>query len=140
MHDDTHYAGLDRAEPTVRLARDEFTTRRRDLMNHPEAVAGRSRIDEADDYGNVTTWNLDLYRVGSDVTVFLQRGGGDGYVRLVLPPSVTAAINRHHSGLVGKARSRTGKRVTADRRARGEQVGNPEALRKARKAKRTAKR
>jgi hypothetical protein len=143
MHDDTHYTGRDREEPTVRLARDEFTARRRDLINHPEAVAASSRIDETDDYGNVTTWVVDSYRVGSDVTAFLQRGGIDGYIRLPLPPSVTSAINRHQSGLITKARRRTSKRIVADKRARGERLGNPEALKKARKArkgKRTAKR
>jgi len=132
----SNYAGRDREEPTVRLARDEFTERRRELTNHPEAVAASSRIDETDYYGNVTTWVVDSYRVGRDVTAFIQRGGIDGYIRLPLPPSVTSAINRQQSGLVTKARRKTSRRVVADKRARGERVGNPEALKKARKAKR----
>tara|TARA_R110000751_G_scaffold183450_1_gene290120 strand:- start:398 stop:820 length:423 start_codon:yes stop_codon:yes gene_type:complete len=135
----SNYAGLDHEAPTVRLSRDEFTERRRELTNHPEAVAATSRIDVEDDYGNVTTWVLDLYRVGSDVTAFLQRGGNDGYIRLVLPPTVTSSINRHQSGLITKARRKTSRRVVADKRARGEKVGNPEALKKARKARKAKK-
>ena len=140
MHDDTNYAGRDREEPTVRLARDDYSTRQRDLQHHPEAVVGLSRKDVADYYGNVQTWNVDLYRVGRDVTAFIQRSGSDGYIRLVLPPEVTERISVHHAGLIRKAARRTGKRGAADRRARGEPVGNPEALRRWREAKRTAKR
>ena len=133
------YTGLDHEAPTVRLSRDEFTERRRELTNHPEAVAATSRTDVEDDYGNATTWVLDLYRVGSEVTAFIQRGGNEGYIRLVLPPSVTSSINRHQSGLVTKARRKTSKRIVADKRARGEPVGNPEALKKARKARKAKK-
>ena len=122
-------------EPTVALARDEFTVTQRDLVNHPEAVASSSRIDVPDFYGNVTTWVLDLYRVEGNVTALVQRGSPEGYTRLVVPPQVTAAIARHQQGLVTKQRRKTAKRVVADRRARGERVGNPEALAAARRAK-----
>ena len=74
-------------EPTVRLSRDEFTARRRDLTNNPASVNASSRIDETDPYGNIVTWVVDSIRVGSSVTAFLQRGGtNDHYIRLVLPP------------------------------------------------------
>lgn len=105
-------------EPTVTLARDEFTSRRRDLDGHPEAVAASSRIDVVDPYGNVATWVVDLYRLDGDVTAFVQRGAGDGsYIRLVVPPAVTAAISRHQAGLVTKHRRKVAKRVAADKRA-----------------------
>jgi len=123
-------------DPTIALPRDEFTAKRRDLDNHPEAVKASSRIDVADYYGNVTTWVLDLYRLEGDVTAFVQRMNGESGSRLVIPADVTAAITRHQSALVTKARRRVGKRVAADRAARGEVVGNPEALAKARKARR----
>jgi len=115
-------------EPTMALPRDEFTATRRDLDNHPEAVKAQSRIDVADYYGNVTTWVLDLFRLEGDVTAFVQRMGNDGGQRFVIPPAVTSAIGRHQQALVTKARRRVGKRVAADKLARGEQVGNPEAL------------
>ena len=127
-------------EPQVTLARDEFTAKRRDLQNHPEGVEASSRIDVTDIYGNVTTWVLDLYRVEGKVTALVQRGAPDGYIRLVMPPDVTSAIARHFSLLVTKARKKTARRVVADKRARGEQVGNPEALAAARKAKSRRKR
>lgn len=60
-------------EPELRLSRDEFTARRRELNDHPE-------------------------------------------------------IARHQSSLVTKQRRKVARRVVADKRARGEQVGNPEAL------------
>lgn len=125
--------GQQEREPEVRLARDEFTAERRRLVGHPEAVAASSRIDVADDYGNTTTWVVDLYRLDGMVTAFVQRGATDGYVRLVIPPAVTAAIARHSAGLVTKQRRKTARRVVADRLARGEQVGNPEALKAARR-------
>lgn len=118
------------------LPRDEFTARRRELDGHPEAVTASTRIDVSDPYGNVTTWVLDLYRVDGLVTAFVQRGAPDGYTRLVIPPQVTAAVARHQAGLVSKSRRRTARRIIADKRARGEPVGNPEALAKARKARR----
>jgi hypothetical protein len=138
-YDDTHYGGRDREAPTVRLARDEFSERLRELANHPESVQATTHFNLYDDYGNVTTWVIDLSRVGSDVTAFLQRGVNDGYTRLVLPPRVTSAIHRHSAGLITKARRKTSRRVVADKRARGERVGNPEALQKARKAQKAKK-
>lgn len=115
------------------LPRDEFTARRRELDGHPEAVQAKSRIDVEDPYGAVTTWILDLYRVEGQVTAFVQRGAADGYVRLVIPPAVMAAISGHQVGMVSKARRKAARRVVADRRARGEKLGNPEALRKGRR-------
>jgi hypothetical protein len=135
----SNYTGLDHEEPTVRLARDEFSERLRELANHPESVQATTHFNIHDDYGNVTTWVIDLSRVGSEVTAFLQRGVNDGYTRLVLPPRVTSAIHRHSAGLITKARRKTSRRVVADKRARGEKLGNPEALRKARKARKAKK-
>jgi len=123
-------------EPTVTLARDEFTAKRRDLDAHPEAVEASSRIDVVDMYGNITTWVLDLYRLEGKVTAFVQRITAEGGTRFVIPPDVTAAIGRHQTNLITKARRRVGKRIVADKRAQGLPVGNPEALALARKAKR----
>lgn len=119
---------MSKPEPEIKLSRDEFTVERRRLDGHPEAVASSSRIDVVDDYGNVSTWVLDLYRLEGRVTALVQRGSPEGYIRLVIPADVTAAITRHQSGLVTKQRRKTAKRVAADRKARGEKVGNPEAL------------
>lgn len=109
-------------EPEVRLARDEFTVERRRLDGHPEAVKASSRIDVADDYGNVTTWVCDLYRLEGQVTAFIQRGAPEGYIRLVMPAAVTAAIARHQAGLVTKHRRKVAKRAIANLRAESGEV------------------
>ena len=124
---------MSQAERT--LPRDEFTARRRELDGHPEAVKASTRIDVEDVYGAVVTWNLDLYRIEGTVTAFVQRGSTDGYMRFVVPPQVIAAIARHQSGLVTKARRRVARRVVEDKRAQGKPLGNPEALARARKAR-----
>lgn len=122
-------------EPTVRLARDEFTVERRRLDGHPEAVKASTRIDVPDDYGNVTTWVIDLHRLEGKVTAFVQRGAPDGYTRMVMPPAVTAAIARHHRGLAKKNRSRVTKRQIADTRAETGEVVENEGRRRRKRAK-----
>lgn len=56
-------------------------------------------------------------------TVFLEVVAGEKAIRLVLPPPVTTAINRHHDALTARVRSRAAKASAADRKARGLQPG-----------------
>lgn len=129
-------------QPTVTLARDEFTSERRRLDGHPEAVKASSRIDVVDDYDNTTTWIVDLYRLrderkkATELVALVQRITGNEGVRFVIPAQVTDAFIRHASGLVTKHRQKVGRRVAADKKAQGLPVGNPEALKLARKARR----
>jgi hypothetical protein len=51
--------------------------------------------------------------------LFIKSLDEDGLVRLALPPKVTAAIDRHGAALTKRNRSRTGKRVMAERMADG---------------------
>jgi hypothetical protein len=95
-------------------------------------VKATSRIDVADDYGNVTTWNLDLYRLDGRVTAFVQKGGAEGYIRLVVPSPVTAAISRHSAGLVTKHRRKVARRSIADLRAQSGEDVDPGAGRRKR--------
>ena len=101
-------------EATVRLARDEFTVEWRRLDKHPEAVAASSRIDVPDEYGNLTTWVVDLFRKEGQVTAFVQVGRPDGYTRLLIPPRVYAAIARHFGGLASKHRRKVARRQRED--------------------------
>lgn len=101
-------------EPAIRLARDEFTVERRRLEGHPEAVGASSRIDVTDDYGNLTTWVVDLFRQEGQVTAFVQVGRPDGYTRLLIPPKVNAAIARHFGGLASKHRRKIARRQRED--------------------------
>lgn len=60
-------------------------------------------------------------------TLFLEVMGAGGAVRVVLPPTVVAAIARQRDALTDKTRSRAAKATAADRAARGER---PAFLRK----------
>lgn len=119
------------------IPRDEFSTQRRRLEGHPEADKTSSRLDVADDYGNVVTWVLDTYKVEGQLIALVQRISADGSVRMVLPPEVTGAFTRQHSNLATKTRKRIARRIVADKRATGQKLGNPAALALARKARKT---
>ena len=136
MHDDTTYTGRDAHVPTVALARDPFTDARRRLEGNPAAVKTQSRLDVADDYDNVATWIIDQYRHDGKTIALVQIVSASGGTRLVLPPAVTKAIAAGQASLATRNRSRVGKLQAAKRRADGLPVGNPEALKLARKARR----
>ena len=55
--------------------------------------------------------------------VFLEIVSGEGAIRVVLPPKVSDAIARQRDALVTKVRRKHGKRIAAERAARGEQPG-----------------
>jgi hypothetical protein len=128
-------------EPTAQLARDEFTRKRHELDNTPEAVKTSNRIDIVDQTTTeITTWLIDQYRFDGRVTMFVQVGKPDGYIRIMVPPKVMAAIANAGDALVSKQRRQTARRVVSDRLARGEKLGNPEALAAARRAPRKRRR
>lgn len=118
------------------LPRDEFTVRLRELTDNPGAVRSSSRIDIADFYGNAETWTVDTFRESTGIeTAFVQRMSMQNPLRLMLPPQVMAALTRQHDNLVTKLRRRGARQAVATRIARGDTLGNPEALRKARRAR-----
>lgn len=128
-------------EPTAKLAADEFTVRRRELDNTPEAVKTSNRIDVVHPTTTeITTWLIDQYRSDGLVTMFVQVGKPDGYIRLLVPPRVMHAISTAGDTLIGKQRRQTARRVTEDRLARGDKLGNPEALARARSVPRGTRR
>ena len=128
--------------PTAQLARDEFTVKRRELDNTPEAVKTSNRIDVIDQTTTeITTWLIDQYRFDGKVTMFMQIGKPDGtYIRLLVPPKVTHAIANAGGALIDKQRRQTARRVVEDRIARGDKLGNPEALAAARNVPRGTRR
>lgn len=117
------------------LPQDAFSRRLRELTDNPGAIRASSTINRQDFYGNAETWVIDTFRVDGGEEVFLQRIGADGASRLILPPAVTAAIGRQRDRAVTVNRRRAARTALATKRAAGVQVGNPEALRRARKAK-----
>jgi hypothetical protein len=118
------------------LPRDEFSVRLRELSDNPGAVRSSSRIDITDFYGRSETWTVDTFTADGNETSFLQRMTAEGALRLVLPAQVMSTISRHFATLTGKVRKRGARQAVATRIARGDKLGNPEALRKARKKKR----
>jgi len=122
------------------LPRDEFSVTLRSMSDNPGAVRASSRLDIADFYGRSETWTIDTFRANGIETALVQRMSTGGALRLVLPPQVMAALTRQHDSLTGKVRSRGARQAVATRIARGDVLGNPEALKKARKTPRKARR
>ncbi len=129
---------MDGAERT--LPRDEFTVRLRELSDNPGAVRTSSRVDIADFYGQHETWTVDTFRHDGIETAFVQRMSTDGGLRLLVPSQVMAALVRGHETLTGKMRVRGARQAVATRIARGDVLGNPDALRLARKTPRKPRR
>jgi hypothetical protein len=117
------------------LPRDEFTVRLRELSDNPGAVRASSRVDISDFYGRSETWTLDTFRADGVEVAFVQRMSAEVAMRLLVPAAVMSALTRQHDSLTGKVRKRGARQAVATRIARGDKLGNPEALKKARKAR-----
>jgi len=123
------------------LPTDMFSKRYRDLSNNPGAVRVTNTVTMLDDYGHTETWVVDTFRVDGGETVFLQRiNADDTPVRLLMPPQITAVLDGQRDRTITRTRKRVARQVVEMRRERGDQLGNPEALRQARRAKRRSKR
>lgn len=120
-------------EHETTLPRDDFSTRLRGLMDNPGTLRAASTVQLSDFYGNAETWAIETFRVGGDATAFVQRIAVNNSLRLVLPPEIMATLARQADTLVGKSRRRGARQAIATRIARGDSVGNPDALRKVRK-------
>ena len=118
------------------LPRDPFSEALRSFGNNPGATRHDSTIDLVDDYGLATTWVVTSFRSNNGRCVLLQRVSATGQtLREVLPSEVVAAIERHGVSAVKVSRRRGAQQAVATKRAAGLPVGNPEALAKARKAR-----
>lgn len=129
----------DERVPEMTLPTDAFTVAFRQLQLNPGAAHASGRVDIADFYGRRETWNIDTFREQGNETVFVQKQAATGALRLVLPPEVMAVINRKHDQVTTVARRRGARQAVETKRAQGQTVGNPAALRKARKARRARK-
>lgn len=130
----------DRDPPTVVLARDAFSARMRELAGNPGISKASSRIDLHDFYGNLETWTVDTFRApGEPGTAFIQQMTATGALRLMLPPKVMEALGRQNGSVVRQNRRRAARQTVSARRAEGLTVGNPEALARARKARKRSK-
>lgn len=120
------------------LPRDAFSVALRAVHDNPGAIGSGSTVHLRDLLGNAESWIVETFRVDGKELVFLQRNAAEGGMRLVLPAEVTSALARQRDQVIAKARKRAARQGLATRRERGDQIGNPEALREARR-KRGAK-
>lgn len=115
---------------------DLFSQRRRQMGDNPGALGAISTIHTSDFYGNTETWVVETFRTDDGQAVaFVQRSSADGGLRLVVPEPVMAALARHREQLSARAKRQQGHRLIAQRKQRGDTLGNPEALRRARRSK-----
>jgi hypothetical protein len=114
------------------IPNDLFSRTLRSLRDNPGAFAVGSKVDTQDFYGNAQTWVVETFRVDGQDTVFLQRIDAEGGLRIVLPPAVTRHLANHRDRVSAQAKRRQGHRLVAQRKERGDTLGNPEALRLAR--------
>ncbi len=131
MKDDTPT----RDAPSGVLPTDDFSLQRRQLMDNPGAVRSSSRLDTADFYGRSQTWVIDTFKADGQAVALVQRMGAEEPLRLVLPAAVMAALARQGETLTRQTRRRGARQAVATRIARGDTLGNPDALRKARRAR-----
>jgi hypothetical protein len=124
---------------TSPLPQDRFSLTLRSMRDNPGAFAVGGRIETADFYGNAQTWVVETFRVDGAETVFVQRIDADGGLRLVLPPEITRAMVSQRDRCAAQSRRRQGHRLVAQRKERGDKLGNPEALQKARRRRQAAR-
>ena len=117
------------------LPTDAYSVAYRNLCDHPGAIRAASTITLSDFFGRSETWVIETFRHGGSETVFLQRMAAGGAFRLVLPAEVTATIGRQRDRAVTGTRKRAAREAVATRIARGDTLGNPEALAKGRAAR-----
>ena len=117
------------------LPTDHYSRTLRSYRDNPGAVSAESTIHTADIYGNTETWIATTFRANGKDIVFLQRNTAEGGSRFVLPVPVTAALARHREQLASRMRTRGARQAVAMRKERGDVLGNPAALAKARAKK-----
>lgn len=115
---------------------DEFSRALRALNDDPAALQSQSTLQLSDFYGRNQTWVVQTFRAGDGREhIFLQCVAAQETVRLKLPPEVAFTLVGHRNALSVRAKRRQGHRLVAQRKERGDKLGNPEALAKARRRK-----
>lgn len=106
---------------------DHFDRKRAELHGLPDVAETRPSIHRATEpvLGTTQTFIVQTVRQADrGDTIFLECYGAQGRpARLVLPPRVADAIARQRDALGTTVRSRTGKRLAQERKARGEVPG-----------------
>jgi len=125
------------------IPKDQFSLELRkatDAAACDAALRATSTVQTSDIYGNTEAWVLDTFRLANGREVlFVQQIGADGGKRLMFQDDVTRILARHRDQLSAAAKRRQGRNLIALRKQRGDQLGNPEALRKARRARKASR-
>lgn len=104
------------------IVRSEFDRILASLNGLPDVTHTQpSTIRSVDFIGTSRTFIVTTYRMRErGDTVFLETIGGDGSLRLVIPPAVVDAIVRQRDALTTKVRRKIGKANAEERKRRGE--------------------
>jgi len=117
----------------ARLADDAYSVTLTRLLDNPAVVkTNGSTINLTTFLRNTETWFVQIVRADGTDHGFLQRVGSDGGQRWVLPPEVMAAIHRQGAALDRIVRRRGARKAIATKLAKGQTIGNVEALERAR--------
>jgi hypothetical protein len=130
------------------LPTDAFDLALSNVTGHPNGAHTQPTVVQAlDFYGNVTSFMVQTVKWEDGTTVFVTQVNATGSARFVLPPKVTAIIQRQQDAVSLMVRRRHGKRLAAERMASGVNPGaallRPEVRKRAlaaRKAKAAARR
>lgn len=117
------------------IPQDTFSRLLRQAGDNPAASRASSTVSLTDFYGNTEIWVVETFRADGADPVFMTRSAADGSMRLVLPPQITAVLARQRDQVIASARRRQARDTMELRRRRGDVLGNAEALRKARQAR-----
>ena len=113
------------AQSNGEITRSEFDRILAGLDGLPDVVhVGPSTIRSVSFIGTAQTFIISTYRMRDrGDTVFLETIGGEGSLRLVLPPGVADAIARQRDSLTTKVRRKVGRAAAQARKDRGELPG-----------------
>lgn len=110
--------------PSGVLPADAFDQALSRLMGLPNgANTSPSVVQDVDFYGNVTSWMVQTVKHEGGETVFLTAVNAAGSARYVLPPKVLVVIDRQRASTLTQVKRRHGRRIAAERKARGEKPG-----------------
>jgi|SRR5215831_3452054 len=107
------------------------------MLTEPQIVRDTANILNV---GGTAVYIVQVVRESGADTILLQTelphpSGGEYLARIVIPARIVQTIDRQRATLIARVRRNAAQRVVEDRLARGESLGNPEALAKAREAR-----
>lgn len=116
---------------TEALPTDAFDKLLSRLVGLPNGAHTQPSVTQSIDfYGNVTSFMVQTVKTEEGATSFVTQVNAQGSVRYILPPAVLATIDRQRDALTHKIRSRHGKRLAEERKAKGLKPGFMTAKRK----------